>query len=317
MGTDIVYALGAFKRKQLPRSRIMATSSSSRFFEETYEKEKLSSGQWEYRFRHKRIQNHSIQNEHDRQTVPPLCVKGEFLPSELEEGEIPEEDETKIFMTLPNDCFHDETITRIYTIFMEECGKWFQKRPTIEAFRNGLQQEVDQDATIASLGPNEEDYDWELGWVPTVVRVSGGRFIVGWAPCYKFRHTKRSRLIPDFEGEDGMIPELQGVESVTGPQEGNTRLIHTNPSTTVRTDWLQEIPTSMLPYSDIPALRLDEEFLAQREKYRRRVREARIRAKLARYRAERLAHRFEERFGVYPDEDEEEAQTEAEQTEDE
>ena len=294
----------------IPRSRIMATSSS-RFFEETYEKEKLPSGQWEYIFRHKRLQNH---NGHE---LPSIYAMGQLLPSELEEGEIPEEDETRIFMTLPNDCFRDEMIERLYTKFMEDCGKWFQKRPTLETFRNGVHQEVDQDATIASLGPNEEDYDWELGWVPTVIRVSGGRFTVGWAPCYKFRRTKRSRLIPEFEEGDEMIPDLQGVESVATPQQGNTRLIHTTPSTTVRTDWLQEIPESMLPYSDIPALRLDEEFLAQREKYRRRVREARIRAKLARYRAERLAHRFEERFGVYPDEDEEEAQTEAEQTEDE
>lgn len=295
----------------------MATESS-RFFESTYEKEKLPSGQWEYKFRHKRIPNHSKPvNEQIGQIIPSLCVMGEFLPSELEEGEIREEDETRIFMTLPNDCFSDGMIEQLYTTFMEDCGKWFQKRPTLETFRNGLHQEVDQDAMIASLGPNEEDYDWELGWVPTVVRVGGGHFTVGWAPCYKFRRTKRSRLIPESETGEEMIPELQGLEATPSPQEGNTRLIHTNPSTTVRTDWLQEIPTSMLPYSDIPALRLDEEFLAQREKYRRRVREARIRAKLARYRAERLAHRFEERFGVYPDEDEEEAQTEAEQTEDE
>lgn len=288
----------------------MATEQS-RFFETTYEKEKLSSGQWEYRFRHKRLPSH------DGEYIVRLGYLGEFLPCELEEGEILEEEETKIFMTLPNECFYEETIEKIYTTFLEECGKWFQKKPTLEAFRNGLHQEVDTQATIASLGPNEEDYDWKLQWIPTMIRVSGGRFTVCWAPCYKNRYTKRSRLIPEIEAGEEMIPDLQGTDAVPGPQEGNTRLIHTNPSTTVRTDWLQEIPESMLPYSDIPALRLDEEFLAQREKYRRRVREARIRAKLARYRAERIAQRFEERFGVYPDEDEEEAQTEAEQTEDE
>ena len=200
---------------------------------------------------------------------------------------------------------------------MEECGKWFQKRPTQEAFRNGLQQVVDADATIASLRPNEEDYDWTLLWIPTAIRVSGGKYTIDWAPCYKLKQAKESRLIPETEGADDLIPELQGPELSPRPQDGNTRLILTTPSTTVRTDWLQEIPESSLPYSDIPALRLDDDFLAQREKYRRRVREARIRAKLARYRAERIAHRFEERFGIYPDEDEEEAQTEAEQTEDE
>jgi hypothetical protein len=289
---------------------LMATESK-RYFEETFQKEKLISGQWEYRFRHTRI-------DHDGMTHIHMGAIGKFLPSEVEEGEIPEEDEQTIFQTLPDTCHTDGMIQRIYEQFAKECGKWFKKCPTLDAFRNGLQQVVDGDATIASLRPNEEDYDWQLLWVPTVIRMIGSNFTIGWAPCYKLKQHKQSRLIPDQEEvDDSLIPELQGPELSPSIQEGNTRLIHTNPSTTVRTDWLQEIPESMLPYSDIPALRLDEEFLAQREKYRRRVREARIRAKLARYRAERIAQRFEERFGVYPDEDEEEAQTEAEQTEDE
>lgn len=285
--------------------------SAPRLFEEAFQKERTTTGQWEYLFRHKRA-------NHDGETIWPYSIKGSVLPSEQEEGEICDEDTKEIFETLPKECFLDETIQIIYEHFANDCGKWFQKRPTLEAFRNGLQQMVDADATIASLGPNEEDYDWALLWVPTVVRVSGGRFTIGWAPCYKLKQAKESRLIPSQEDvESGLIPELQGPDQAPSIQEGNTRLIRTTPSTTVRTDWLQEIPESSLPYSDIPALRLDEEFLAQREKYRRRVREARIRAKLARYRAERIAHRFEERFGIYPDEDEEEAQTEAEQTEDE
>jgi len=59
---------------------------------------------------------------------------------------------------------------------------------------------------------------------------------------------------------------------------------------------------------------LDIDIDAQRDKLRRRIREARIRAKLALYRAERLAHKYEERYGIYPEHDEEEAQTEAEQS---
>lgn len=286
--------------------------SSLRFFEETFQKERMSSGQWDYIFQHKRM-------VHNGEGHVSCSVKGMDLPSEQEEGELLRtDDEVQIFQTLPNECLVDEMIQTVYEQFVEECGKWFQTRPTLDAFRKGLQQIVDTDATIVSLQPNEEDYDWTLLWVPTVIRVSGGRFTIGWAPCYKVKQTKQSRLIPDQEdAEDSLIPELLGPELAPRIQEGNTRLIRTNPSTIVRTDWLQEIPENLLPYSDIPALRLDGDFLAQREKYRRRVRESRIRAKLARYRAERVAHRFEERFGVYPDEDEEEAQTEAEQTEDE
>jgi hypothetical protein len=85
----------------------------------------------------------------------------------------------------------------------------------------------------------------------------------------------------------------------------------------VQNEWLQEISDLSIPYSELPTLRLDPNFEQQKEKYRRRVRDARIRSKLAKYRAERLAQRYEERFGVYPEEDEEEAQTEAEKTEEE
>jgi hypothetical protein len=287
------------------------SSTQTRFFEETFQKEKNQSGQWEYRFCHKWC-------KHNGTTTIPCSILGKQLPSEQEDGELMDEEEEKqIFRTLPSDCMKDETVQQVYDVFTKDCGKWFQKCPTQEAFRNGLQHSINEEAHIASLGPGEEEFDWQLLWIPTMIRIVGGKYTICWAPCYKLKQPKQSRLISDEDMEDEpLIPELQGPEFAPTYQEGNTRLIHTAPSTTVRADWLQEIPESMLPYSDVPALRLDEEFLAQREKYRKRVREARIRAKLARYRAERIAQRFEERFGVYPDEDEEEAQTEAEQTED-
>lgn len=293
----------------IPRSRTMSMATT-RFFEETFEKEKTDSGQWEYRFRHK-------WRKHDGTTTLQGGVLGNYLPSEQEEGELIGADiEEEIFRTLPTECLNMETIQCVYTLFTTECGKWFQKCPTLESFQSGLDHSIDLKASVASLGPGEEEYDWQLLWIPTMIRNFGGKYTICWAPSYKLKRDRpESRLIPD--AEDAFIPDLQGtVGPVPTVQEGNTRLIQTTPSTTVRSDWLQEIPETMLPYSDIPALRLDEEFLAQREKYRRRVREARIRAKLARYRAERIAQRFEERFGVYPEEDQEEAQTEVEQSED-
>jgi len=64
--------------------------------------------------------------------------------------------------------------------------------------------------------------------------------------------------------------------------------------------------------SDISPFRLDVNFEKQREKYRKRIRDARIKAKLARYRAERLCAIYEDKFGYWPSEDEDEAQTEVE-----
>jgi hypothetical protein len=79
--------------------------------------------------------------------------------------------------------------------------------------------------------------------------------------------------------------------------------------------WIQDV--SELPFSDRPALRLAVDQEASKEKLRRRVRDARLRAKLARYRAERLALLFQERFGFYPEENGEEVQTEYEGSSDE
>jgi vacuolar-type H+-ATPase subunit H len=71
-----------------------------------------------------------------------------------------------------------------------------------------------------------------------------------------------------------------------------------------------------VPYVDTTTLRLDSELELQKEKMRRKVRDARIRAKLSRYRAERIASKFEDKFGFYPEEDIEEAQTEVENSSD-
>ena len=72
--------------------------------------------------------------------------------------------------------------------------------------------------------------------------------------------------------------------------------------------WVQDI--SLMPLSDRPALRLEAELDSAKERFRRRIRDARLRAKLAKYRAERMAQQFQEKYGVYPIEDSEEAQTE-------
>jgi hypothetical protein len=127
-------------------------------------------------------------------------------------------------------------------------------------------------------------------------------FLVYWAPCYKLK-------VPDAR-----IPELTQFDDKIGDFElQQPEKTYTITPSTRQGDWIQEIPELQVPLSDGPALRLagDEED-PQMIKYRRRVHEARIKAKLARYRAERLAQRFEERYGFYPSEDEDEAQTDAE-----
>jgi len=114
-------------------------------------------------------------------------------------------------------------------------------------------------------------------------------------------------------GDDTDLILIDESQEVQGPDRTYTVITGARPE-----QWTEvnELPLSM---SSNPPLRLDGDLSIdiQREKYRKRVRDARLRAKLARYRAERLEHRFFERFGVWPEEDADEAQTEAENSDEE
>ena len=126
-------------------------------------------------------------------------------------------------------------------------------------------------------------------------------FQIYWAPCYKKVCTSRITL------EE---PELQQPEKTYTVLSQPLRLND-------ETEWIQEMADLHVPFADSTTLRLDPDVEVQKERFRRKVRDARIRAKLARYRAERMAVRYEEKYGAYPEEDLEEAQTEAETEHDE
>jgi hypothetical protein len=230
------------------------------------------------------------------------------------------EQELKIFKEMPEECFNPSVSRRIFETWLQECGSTFTKPPTIEQCLNNLENHFDEYALVAPINAGEEDESWMLQWIPTRIVVSMPKFQIWWAPSYKILNTRIPEL-EDFE-EKISANEYHEIQIHTPDKLGSSminqsKIITTNPKILENVDWLQEINDSSLPYSDSPALRLDLEHDTQREKFRRRVRDARIRAKLARYRAERLAHRYEERFGVYPEEDEEEGQTEVEQSDEE
>ena len=236
--------------------------------------------------------------------VPPLAVNGEVIFSEPEQ--IATVDEDTLFSILPEECRDPMTSRRVFEHWIQDCSGAFIKPPTIESCLAHTEVIWDSNAPVATLAPTEEDSDWILQWVPTKVKVDTPTFQIYWAPSYKTQHSSR---IP-FTDEMTLNRGISGTETIElQGSETNTRVIVTQiPSQ------LQELTDAALPLSDSPTLRLNMEIDVAEDKYRRRVREARIRSKLAHYRAERLAHRFEERFGYYPEEDEEEAQTEAEQT---
>jgi hypothetical protein len=235
----------------------------------------------------------------------PLAVEGENVSSEIVE-------ETFI---IPEEVYNPQVSRRVFETWITDCSGAFVKSPTIEQCLANVTSLWDSNAPIAKVDASDQDDSWIYLWTPTKIKVDMPHFQIYWAPSYKSKLTR----IPEMNEPDTPSPDytdimLDSPERIYSVAADGTRVIMARAP-------LQEISDSAIPLSDSPALRLSMDLSgaeqAQRERFRRRVREARIRAKLARYRAERLAERFEERFGEYPEEDEEEAQTEAEGSEEE
>ncbi len=217
----------------------------------------------------------------------------ETIQNSLEENTISDEFEN------PN------RLKAVFDQWLLDCSGCFVKPPTFEKFKCisefASSYEVNTDLPVCH-------------WYPVKIELDMPVFKIQWMILYQSLETPTSSS-DKIQFEDD-TPELQIEEHTYTQESDGTRFITTKEG--VRTEWLQELNDASLPFSESPALRLEVDYdEAQREKFRRRVRESRIRAKLARYRAERLAQRYEERFGDYPDEDAEEAQTEAEQSDDE
>jgi len=200
----------------------------------------------------------------------------------------------------PDDLDNPNVVRNVYMQWISDCSGAFVKCPTIEQCLSKSESIVDSNASIATIYPEEEDNSWTLQWNPIRVKVDMPLFQIYWAPSYKVPFKSRISL-----DESPPTPEVLD----------RTIELQTNPKS--RTDWLQEMADLHVPFVDSSTLRLESEMEAQKDKLRRKVRDARIRAKLSKYRAERMAARYEEKYGIYPDEDAEEAQTEVDSNSDE
>jgi hypothetical protein len=228
----------------------------------------------------------------------PLAVDGELFV--LDDNCI-SLNETELFQKLPEDTQNPSVLNAVFEQWISDCSGAFVKPPTLERCLTNYEVVWDSNAPVATMTAEEEEESWILQWIPTRIKVDTSKFQIYWAPSYKTKATR----IPELAEQE----ENAANANDDPPSSPNTRLITAEVNL-----WPQEVKHDSLPILDEPALRFDTFLDTQREKYRRRVREARIRAKLARYRAERLAMRYEERFGEYPEEDDEEAQTEAERS---
>jgi hypothetical protein len=235
--------------------------------------------------------------------VVPFSVQGEIVYADPEWAT--EANMDQVFQQIPDKCRDAELCKRVFERWLTDCSGAFTKPPTITQCMDASTMMCDSNVPTATVLESEENEDWVLQWIPTRIHVTMPNFYMYWAPCYKSK------------APDARIPDLTTFETKIADFDiQQPEKTYTITPSTRQGEWLQEIPELQVPISDGPALRLDgDEEDPHMIKYRRRVHEARIKAKLARYRAERLAHRFEERYGFYPSEDDDEAQTEVDGSE--
>ena len=281
------------------------------FFSNKFKRQLGSDNKMEYWFSNNYSQDRTNYNE-----IPPFSVEGDVIYAE--NSQMPTKTDEELFSKLPEETKNPSLWKSVFERWILDCSGAFTKPPTITQCLSNCEIYWDSNAPVATMNTTEEDSDWILQWTPTKVKVCNSRFSIFWAPCYKTLSTR----IPDLtvlsteDGDSKIRMESDSDTEIDLQPPQNTRRIDVmNSEHVVSLEELTDIP---MPVMNSPALRLEPAFdEIQREKYRRRVRDARIRAKLAQYRAERMADRFEERFGYYPEEDGDEARTEGEQTEDE
>ena len=277
-----------------------AVSSTSPFFSSAFKRQQGPDGKYTYNFVSLYTQQEGSSSWNEK---APFSVLGETVYSDPNWANTA--DLNTVFEKLPEETRNPTLLKSIFEKWIVDCSGAFTKPPTITQCLANTTSIWDSNVPTASVLDDEEKENWILQWVPTRIHVAMPNFYVYWAPRYKVPDSKIPELT-DFEGGD-KIAEFDETPTVQNPEKTYTIV----PSAR-QGDWLQEIPELQVPLSDGPALRLsgDEEDPTM-IKFRRRLHEARMKAKLARYKAERLAQRFEERYGFYPSENEDEAETEA------
>jgi hypothetical protein len=203
----------------------------------------------------------------------------------------------KDLWAMPSMCTNKELIKDIVDSWYDNCKRVFIKPLNIENLYSKVVNIVQTEYPVAALSPEEEDQEWILLWVPIHIELRKTELLILWAPSHK--KPGMSRINEDFEVQNPEEPQYRIIANAEYPA-------------TTDASWIQDI--SQLPLSDSPALRLEMDLDSAKERLRRRVRDSRLRAKLARYRAERLAQTFLERYGVYPEPDADEIETEYEQS---
>ena len=248
------------------------------------------------RYKSKNGMVYMFQVVHPTEVSQGLCtIEGEVILSA-------DEDTESKCKELPEEVRNPERLGAFYTQWLKDCRGSFVRPPTLTQCLSNTTFFLDISASCATISPEEEEDDWLLLWVPTSLKLHPPQFSIGWAPLYKKKYT-RIPILSEFDSQD--TKEIHTIHISKPDMELQTNTTRLSPN-----EYPEELKDLQIPYSaDLQPLRLHD---AHQDKLRKKVHDARIRLKLARYRADRLAQTYERKYGVWPEEDREEAQTEVE-----
>jgi hypothetical protein len=164
--------------------------------------------------------------------------------------------------------------------FLEKSKKYFTNPLTPEKVYRHLRHEV---YLQSSLLPQESNW-YIFYWKPYSLTLKAGDFLLTWE-LHKVAETQP--LIPATFTES-TTPRAQ---SPNVPEQVSEVLRNIQIRDSL-------IPVGDLPLSDLPPLAFGtEEMDPDREESRRRIREARLKVQLAKLKAQRMEHKYYERYG--------------------
>ncbi len=163
--------------------------------------------------------------------------------------------------------------------FLEKTKKYFTTPLTAEKVLRHLRQNVTNEGAL----PSETGW-FHFVWAPVVFVVKSGDFALSWEVVdYK----KTEPIIP-AEFTEAKTPRAQSPAPPEQTRQ-DLRQIQIHDSL---------IPVGDLPLSDLPPLSFGvEDQDPEKEEIKRRIREARLKVQLAKLKAQRMEHKYYERYG--------------------
>lgn len=178
---------------------------------------------------------------------------------------------------------------KIVSAFLEATRKYFTSPLTAEKVLRHLRHSVQEGDLPTSTG-------WyDVVWAPAKMIVKTGEYELVWRIAST---TETNPMIPS-EFTESKTPRPRSPDT---PEQQEVRSIQIHDSL---------IPVGDLPLSDLPPLPFstEEELDPLKEDSKRKIREARLKAALARLKAQRMEQSYYERYGQPPEESENSSET--------